>query len=788
MDEPKYWGTYFRSTTRGGNSDRLSVWLQKQMKENKKDDKKAFTNSAINKNSDSGYSKTGAFHSPFCVPEYENINKQTVYKDISDQDQFMYDLHLEYKKQWCEDFKILWDRLKNKDVLVSYKHKYPCLLIKVDFFEKFLTSDKKKPITNIANWYYLILSFFIVNVNKIAEQKKIPIELTLRSSFGHNNPTVDVLHDCFRINIGLIPKIYSKVLIEGLNELVKDLNTLKNTTVNPKFCNDMNVKINNFNFGKPKVQQIDKWTVNLFEILKSKGDKGRFNNVLAQITRFKHYSELLTDYLYDCKNENKPINVAFEKILGRLNYGKSVSLKCDNDNFIYIKDDKKMFFNIEKIPSELVDDSRFRSIIQTTIKSLDLDNSKHLLFDKNFISAVKNVYKIIESLNIDFIKNSGKLEIKKNYNNESEDSDVYVSDAIESDSSYEQDSLSESKIDSSGKLYAKKIIVSTGMRAINLSAFLSIYYISKNYGIKNIELIGDRKYYETSDSYKTVKNIFSSASEILNDSDLFQFENEVKGYVEFIDLNHCDDKFHEKSKKSKTKHLTILDYTSAKMDEIRESVEKHLSENSDLLLIINSGIKNEQCGCDLNPYGTLRIISDKKEVRDDIYNVAMVFMKFEISSEFLPKTAHQIRKAYKVAKFISTNKTILNELKYKKSSNKNLEAKKKPSIGIENIYYLTKFHNAYKNLKYFFRKKKEDIFDILDNDKKAFVRFSCELDYTKFEKRIALLYNDLEESSDDDDEGDDDEGDDDEGDDDEGDDDEGDDDEGDDDEGDDDDS
>ncbi|XP_065648688.1 uncharacterized protein LOC136078014 [Hydra vulgaris] len=216
MKIKEYWGTYFRSTSRGGNADRLS-----------KLNNKAYMNFYINAKGTAA--KTGAFHSPFDNQEYAGILYSGTPKDItpkkdrvvSSYEPYLYDEILLYKGKICKEvirnFNLKTEDRKSKltSIIPYYKNDYPCIIVSIT--TPILINIESK--TEKGGLYKLITAYFVAITNQIAWRKNVPIELVLRSSFGHNLPSVGDTGDSFRINVGLVPIIYTEVLAEGLVSL-----------------------------------------------------------------------------------------------------------------------------------------------------------------------------------------------------------------------------------------------------------------------------------------------------------------------------------------------------------------------------------------------------------------------------------------------------------------------------------------------------------------------------------------------------------------------------------------
>ena len=113
-----------------------------------------------------------------------------------------------------------------------------------------------------------------------------------------------------------------------------------------------------------------------------------------------------------------------------------------------------------------------------------------------------------------------------------------------------------------------------------------------------------------------------------------------------------------------------MDHTSSTTEKIRKAIKTVYSvcPNVYAVLLVTSGLKNEQGGADINPYGKLTILSlidgekDKtltQYIYDEIKSLtASDTQRLEIKA-LLPKTAHDIRRLYKSRGFATTTYSIL---------------------------------------------------------------------------------------------------------------------------------
>lgn len=196
-----------------------------------------------------------------------------------------------------------------------------------------------------------------------------------------------------------------------------------------------------------------------------------------------------------------------------------------------------------------------------------------------------------------------------------------------------------------------ELIVSTGMRAINLAHFCAMFWTRAE------ERNTNYMYYETAGAIKTI-DVFKESKMHMSPKEKKIFNETVpcmQKTVRFIDLNHCVssgdvkknkvilDNILEKNVKKNNEKLIIFDYTSATSMEVNEAINKFI-KHVDVIILVSSGLKNEQLGADTNPYGTIRIITILKNELESLYRIAKDFLN---EDEVLPPRAHAIINAYR---------------------------------------------------------------------------------------------------------------------------------------------
>lgn len=125
----------------------------------------------------------------------------------------MYDALLKFKLFICDKVvQMFKNEVQKQNIDVYFKNDYPY-----------------KPAEQ-RHLYKIIMAYFTANQG--AFELGIPVELIIRSSFGHNNPSVSDTGQSFRINIGIIPTGYAEdVMAASLLKLNDEVEILLNSQI-----------------------------------------------------------------------------------------------------------------------------------------------------------------------------------------------------------------------------------------------------------------------------------------------------------------------------------------------------------------------------------------------------------------------------------------------------------------------------------------------------------------------------------------------------------------------------
>jgi hypothetical protein len=111
--------------------------------------------------------------------------------------------------------------------IVFVENDYPCVMIQFPAVNPLETHTGKIWAKNPKPLQKLLIASFIAYLNIEAMKAGIPIEMVLRASFGHNLPSICETDGTFRINVGVIPKEYAKLIGKILFKLNNELEKIE---------------------------------------------------------------------------------------------------------------------------------------------------------------------------------------------------------------------------------------------------------------------------------------------------------------------------------------------------------------------------------------------------------------------------------------------------------------------------------------------------------------------------------------------------------------------------------
>lgn len=615
----EHWSTYHRSS----------------FKKLKDVSTKKFTFTGNQKKDSPGmFSKTGNYHNPFAFNNYQSELKSTKMRVNPESPAVWYDRLLTTQKNLA---RYALDQVLSRDpnFMINADNSYPCVLFSL---------PKPKAEKNPSIWSETLLVYLIALTNKLALERGINIEMVRRSSFGSLRPSVAECGESVRINLGLSPKVYVDCVVDALFYLKKLFANSQFFEI-PMNSKALSNSLNAYNIEK----STDKKTVsiqlknNLWNTLWAAGDSSK-KSFATQIFRKAVVVEYLIDLILDACldntleelfNNTQSIKRAFalplKKILLAIQLkGNSLSINVSRDLLksyqwkeAQIIDDQGYWLLIEELAQRLrVPKTEIRKVLKTQTTE-DL-HSRFEAYVANF-TFMPHYYKNLE-------------------------------DGYGSDSDEEADLPIH---ESTQKVYAKKLITATGMRAIQLIYAVSRQYLYDQYQVDPLHLTftAQQMYYETHEGLCKFAIPFDPPCENRNNRGKQQ-------NISFFDINHCNTT-HEKMRTilryiEKKDKVCAIDITSATSQEVHDTLVNIFEKRPEMeaILTISSGLKNEQFMSDYNPYGTIRIFTKDKNSLDKIYHD---LIKLEVEAEYKhPKESHQIRKTAKEVGGTLTNGVILN--------------------------------------------------------------------------------------------------------------------------------
>ncbi len=696
MKEPLHWNAYYRSHR--ARSFRVQG----------KDNSLFTSPSVIRDHQKGDYSyhaHVGGYSNPFKSNEHSKQIKGG--KPLESYDKHVRDELIQYKRKMCVKALISFNKAcsdnkvinhqparmpgkrlyKEKRPIVIYENNYPCILVQSPVFnpkhnENY--SDKKEAAIywnkHPKQLQKLLMSFFVAMMNTAAKKENIPIEIVMRASFSHNIPSVSETENTFRISIGLVPKAYSKLVGKTLFNFYQFIDENINNqskAVDFKLGENLQQQIVNYNMSKitEKIENNDKYKsirnkklsyeslyknfLNINENIavnnKNKGKKGtkgtsRFvpvnlkNKTIWQVMRqpadsmgksllselFRSHANLeqFTNMLIDAleKDKTNPVeSVLINFIDSYLDYstGKARIKEACKKDCLEKQSERKWIVDNSSINNIISKDKSFRKIVNILFVSLNAKSlPRHLV----------NLYTSLEKAHNNFIAYHCTDESKDGYGS---DSDCEIDYLLE-------DSIKSKK--NKFKLYGKKFRLNNGMSTIVMAYYLAQYFLVEIEEIKSFYTVLDNMYYETNDALKLIKN-YDDVKIVIRK----RIYSEAKGVL-LYDLNYCNssNRLNVKTLKQELNDnkptVAILDYTSTVTSEIAEAIVLCFNNKVEVVLLVNSGLKNDQGGADINPYGELRILTKEEEYKNNLYKKANNALK---NSEPVPASAHQIVRGYK---------------------------------------------------------------------------------------------------------------------------------------------
>ncbi len=612
MTDPRYWGSYHRSEAtrfvKTGGCRNIQ-----------------FNSPFINKtpSAHSFYSHSGGYRSPFSTPLYSKVPKLALLAEehhVNLRDQLLL-----YKKNMANVVVECFQQLqKNEQSITNKNHvsirpivytenDYPCILV------GFPTLNSKETPTHAAKYWEehpkpfqnLLIATFIAFLNVEAMRAQIPIEIVLRSSFGHNLPSVCETDHTFRINVGLIPRCYAELMGKTLYALNQAISNISDKTSAQalfdvtflrqvraynahKLKEKINEKTRYKDLKETEVFKSEELSDEQFETLyKAFQDKNKLksnakrsifvpiildnqtiwsairqrgnckgNSVLSECFRENKTidwfaNQVMEELLIDSPN---PIEQGLAKLLQCLSFQKTTTMTYDQIN----KDLAGAKREFVQSSFELIyeEDIEFKKLIDLICTAFFIKRPSHSL------------YATLERAGAQLVSNyrgSDKVAQEADFGSDSEFSDE----------------LPEESSTKKPHFVHMKLRICNGMKAILLAQYGALSYL-RTQQIKSYNQDIEHMYYEVKEAlqYVTVNSLEPSKASKTRAQNI--------GSILQFDLNYCNSTnqqltptLQEKMYGSNPK-IVILDYTSTTTSTIEKSLQQCFS-NPVVELVISGG-------------------------------------------------------------------------------------------------------------------------------------------------------------------------------------------------------
>lgn len=551
---------------------------------------------------------------------------------------WLYRESMRHRREACKHIKDLLEGQGLK--VVNADNEYPCLLVKTPGPPTRADSRSKGQWeTNKDSWTSFVMAHFTGIANAIAMRSGVPIEMVMRASFGHFAPSVAATGESFRINVGLIPREYQEVLAHAIKVthdiFQSEYKAALQGAPMPASWSDLMKRYlaayaqkNGKSAGSPPLPK------DLWQWLWSKGDAVG-HTVMYQLTeRGQKRIEELADEAYATVEGH--LDAPPAALAGAL----AGQLAAYPSRFVV--DEKKATVSLGGTwsPKPLsaperqaeIKDPDFWALIKGMMSALDPYDGGSEAEAFAQAQSVSGLYAALERQNLEFVKRVAPIF-------------AYGDDGGASDSDEEGDADYDDV-----KFYSKKLITTTGMRAILLAhygAMIAHGGLTNQILVSNVNVTADKVYYEAPEAFKKVPIQPDAAPP------------GAPTNVAFFDLNHCNTTHvapHDVSFVGQ--HVVVLDHTSASPSRVNGYLNKAFKEGAQVVFLVASGLKNEQCGADMNPYGVIRVVTKDPETRNRIYEA----LRNAESGYKHPLISDAARRAFKSIGALSTTAEFLGKI------------------------------------------------------------------------------------------------------------------------------
>jgi hypothetical protein len=695
MDEYQFWNTYHRSEHSRSFQLLKGHYVASHLH---------------HQQGQSFYAHAGSYENPFQAPYYAKkfqSKTQAVLKKMPPaQAGYFYNHLLEHRKATCRIIIVEFERLMKEQgkpriqkvqkmakvkkspnfegdrTIVYMDNDYPCILVSMPFMNRgFLgrTSAIQKESPQYASVEFwsehskvfqdLLMAYYVAIVNYHADRSGIPIELVMRSSFGQFQPSISETARSFRINVGIIPQQYAKLLATGLYHLYCLFETFTDEFP-ASLVPDADPK---HTWWPERTQYITDYIFDSIELTEERRDEIFENNVwwtlriptshrnnhsfLYEMLREKINRELLANLVLKQLLETEqtdmwPLALMFNYLEYKTNSKKQTVTSFSDKVKEEYSSNTGIWQKRKWSQSQPIPDPNFWQLTDQICMALSGKTLSHT----SGTGVVLGLYAYLEKLHIDFMKKYCRSPVKA-------DSDEEDSERSELEQDEENqlgsDSEEEGNVVKGKKIYAKKIITVTGLMAISYAGYAARWYVKKILKKDTYQERAKYMYYETAGNLELLNSI----------SDL-KINGKSHSKILYFDLNYCNALNEVEGIITLENEITgfqpkiiILDYTSATTVAVNKALQAIFGSDkrskADLVLLVSSGLKNESGGANHNPYGTLRIMCSRQEDLNSVYDKLVKLIQKD--KHFVPLLAHQIRRNYKAQGFVPTNASFIQQ-------------------------------------------------------------------------------------------------------------------------------
>ncbi len=540
----------------------------------------------------------------------------------------LYNAVLDYKNHICQ---YVVDQIKKAKpqglttIKVGFFNQYPCLMVYLKPSTVMRHAELRLPSeAAFEAWVELLMGYLIASINHTSiEENGLNIELERRSSLGYLTPTISPTGRSMRINLGVVPRYYADLLVNCLidfDTLLKE-KILNKQKLPPLFEGVFYNSTEHQDYLGTK--RAIKGLTNLFEILWAPADaSGR--TTLQNIARTPYALDGVTAVIFNALHNNDATHEALNqgiswaiKQLRIEKHGKknTLSFKQQSTPITYRRHRKLESYVLEH-------DTLFWNTINTILSPFKQTNNATL---HEAIEGVEYCYQHKEMNHLYyFLEQCCELTLVSSIE---QGKKSVIGDG------YGSDSETEASIEDQ-RIYAKKVIVHNGMRAIWCAIIATTHYL-KDQNI-SCNLCLDSSYYEAPLGVKLITHLHELTT-------INVVENASSANTLLFDLNACITNGNaNRDYTADNKKILILDATSALTDTVKAHVQRFACSRASILFVVESGLKHQQIFSDKNQYGTIRIFTKSKALTERIYSKIKM-----IDPPILSGTSHAHRRQMK---------------------------------------------------------------------------------------------------------------------------------------------